>query len=171
MSELDELRRLLGEPAPRPHSPSDWAEVEKYLGSSLPTDYKAFMDAYGSGIISEELVVFHPQGSTPLLPHMCEIHERASRSRKRRPDDFPHPFHPEENGLIHWGYDFGGDEHFFLPCSPDPNQWKVVTAVHGSSCVTFDGAFLAFILDFVTNLQFMDEAGNIGPATPSFESA
>ncbi|MEU9088489.1 hypothetical protein [Streptomyces sp. NPDC048357] len=171
MTELGELKRLWGEPAPRLHTSSDWAEVENYLGSSLPSDYEAFMDVYASGIISEELMVFHPHGSTPLLPRMCEIHARASRSRERRPGDFPHPFHPEEAGLVYWGYDFGGDEHFFMPCSPDPNQWKVVTAVHGSSCVTFDGPSVAFVLDFVKNLQFMDEAGNIGPATPSFEPA
>lgn len=45
-------------------------------------------------------------------------------------------------------------------CSPDPNQWKIVTAVHGSSCVTFDGSSVGFALDFITNRQFMDEAGN-----------
>ncbi|MFI5634005.1 hypothetical protein ACIA8E_32465 [Streptomyces sp. NPDC051664] len=74
-------------------------------------------------------------------------------------------------GLILWGRDYGGGDHFFLPCNLDPDQWKIVTAVHGSGRVTFDGPFInfVFVLDFVKNLQFMDEAGNIGPAAPSFE--
>lgn len=170
MAASDDLRALLGQPRARKSSPSDWAEVEDHLGSLLPSDYKAFMDAYGAGVISDELLVLHPQGPHPLLQHMRERHERWRASRELRPEDLPHPFHPEPGGLIYWGRDFGGDDHFFMPCGVDPDQWKIVTAVHGSSCVTFDGPFTAFVLDFVRNLQFMDEAGTIGPATPSFEA-
>ncbi len=47
--------------------PDDWVEVEKYVGSSLPGDFKTFLDAYGTGLICGELVVFHPQGARPLL--------------------------------------------------------------------------------------------------------
>lgn len=169
MAGLDELQQLLGTPAPRQQSPDDWVEVENYLGSPLPRDFKAFMDAYGTGAISDELVVFHPQGSSPLLERMRGIHERFAEWRERHPEDFPYPLHPEPGGLISWGYDHGGDEHFFLPCDPDPDRWKIVTMAHEEGCETFDGPFTDFIVAFVEELEFMDEDGNIGPATPSFK--
>ncbi|OIJ94479.1 hypothetical protein BIV25_23105 [Streptomyces sp. MUSC 14] len=170
MAGHDELQQLLGAPAPRQPSPEDWAEVENYIGSPLPSDFKAFLDTYGAGVISEELVVFHPRGSSPLLERMRSIHERFAARRERGPDDFPHPFHPEPGGLISWGYDYGGDEHFFLPCHPDPDRWKIVTMAHEEGCETFDGPFADFIVAFMERLEFMDEDGNIRPATPSFES-
>ncbi|MEU9455824.1 SMI1/KNR4 family protein [Streptomyces sp. NPDC048277] len=170
MAELEELKEFLGAPTPRRWSADDWTAVESYIGSPLPSDFKAFMDAYGTGVIAEELVVFHPHGSSPLLDRMVRIHESFTESRARRPDDFPHPFHPEAGGLISWGYDYGGDEHFFLPCDPDPDHWKIITMAHEEGCEVFDGPFTDFILAFVERLEFMDEDGNIGPALPSFEA-
>ncbi|MET9852224.1 hypothetical protein ABZY57_04630 [Streptomyces sp. NPDC006450] len=67
MAGLDELVQLFGLPAARETSPDDWSEVENHLGSALPGDFKAFLDAYGTGAICGELVVFHPLGSSPLL--------------------------------------------------------------------------------------------------------
>ncbi|WP_146206992.1 SMI1/KNR4 family protein [Streptomyces tirandamycinicus] len=170
MAALEALKQLLGMPLPRRWSPDDWTEVESYVGSPMPSDFKAFLDTYGTGVIAEELVVFHPHGSSPLLERMRRIHESFAGSRERRPDDFPHPFHPEPGGLISWGYDYGGDEHFFLPCNPDPDRWTIVTMAHEEGCATFDGSFTEFITAFMERLEFMDEDGNIGPAVPSFES-
>ncbi len=198
MSVLDELRALLGEPVDRQVAPppGDWSEVEEYVGSALPVDFKAFLDAYGSGAVSGELAVFHPRGSSPLLERMRETHQMFTARWERalsegRSDHVPYPFHPEPGGLISWGYDQSGDEHFFLPCDPDPDRWKVVTMVHEEGCVTFDGTFSAFVLAFVQRLLDVDRyhgidpdaleylepedleelvaAGEIGPVQPSFE--
>ncbi|MER5582930.1 hypothetical protein [Streptomyces asoensis] len=51
MSSLDELRALLGEPVGQEAHSRDWDEVEQYVGSALPSDFKAFLDAYGSGTV------------------------------------------------------------------------------------------------------------------------
>ncbi|MEU6352265.1 hypothetical protein ABZ896_23565 [Streptomyces sp. NPDC047072] len=196
MTPLEELRSLLGAPPGRRPRPDDWADVEHHLGSALPADFKAFLDAYGSGVISGELVVFHPGGSTPLLERMRKTHQRFAGRRARAFGDgdtghVPHPFHPEPGGLISWGYDHSGDEHFFLPCDPDPGRWKIVTMAHEEGCETFDGPFSGFVLAFVRQLLDVDPyhgvepealeflepedlaelaaAGEIGPVQPSFE--
>ncbi|MEU8689886.1 SMI1/KNR4 family protein [Streptomyces sp. NPDC048665] len=196
MSSLDELQALLGAPVGRPSNPDDWNEVEQYVGSALPSDFKTFLNAYGSGSISGELVVFHPHGSSPLLERMRRTHQMFTERRDRSlsmgdSEHLPYPFHPEPGGLISWGYDHSGDEHFFLPCGPDPDRWKVVTMVHEEGCETFDGPFSAFALAFVRRLLDMDRyhgiepealeylepedleelvaAGEIGPVQPSFE--
>ncbi|MFF4393979.1 hypothetical protein ACFY0G_45950 [Streptomyces sp. NPDC001552] len=196
MSSLDELRALLGESAHWQSSPDDWTEVEQHVGSALPSDFKAFLNAYGTGVISGELVVFHPRGTSPLLERMRKTHgvfaERRDRALGRGDTEhIPYPFHPEPGGLISWGYDYSGDEHFFLPCDPDPDRWKIVTMAHGEGCETFDGPFSGFTLAFVRRLLDVDRyhgiepealkflkpedleelvtAGEIGPVQPSFE--
>ncbi len=158
---------------PRSSSPEDWQEVEQYVGSALPADFKAFLDAYGSGAICDELTVFHPRGSSPLLERMRATHRVFAERRESAlgagdTEDIPYPFHPEPGGLISWGCDPSGDEHFFLPCDPDPDRWKVVTMVHEVGCETFDGPFAAFALDFVRQLTEADPAEDIDPDVLEF---
>ncbi|WP_256258182.1 SMI1/KNR4 family protein [Streptomyces mirabilis] len=196
MSSLDELKALLGRPSHRQPNPDDWDEVEQHIGSALPSDFKTFLNAYGSGVISGELAVFHPRGSSPLLKRMHKTHQMFTERRDRAlsrgdAEHVPYPFRPEPGGLISWGYDYSGDEHFFLPCDPDPEHWKIVTMLHEEGCETFDGPFSSFALAFVRRLLDVDRyhgiepealeflepedleelvvAGEIGPVQPSFE--
>lgn len=191
MAGLDDLVQLFGLPPAREPSPDDWAEVENYLGSALPGDFKAFLDAYGTGAICGELVVFHPLGSSPLLDRMRKIHESFGQSWRRDSDEYPFRFHPASGGLISWGYDYSGDEHFFWPCDPNPDRWKIVTNINGADPEIFDGPFTDFVLAFIKRLRDVDphhgidpdllgflepedlnelaERGEIGPAEPSFE--
>jgi len=80
------LQSLLGEPSHRETAPDDWNEIERYVGSALPGDFKTFLDAYGSGVISGELVVFHPRGSSPLLERMLKTHALFTERRNRNLD-------------------------------------------------------------------------------------
>jgi hypothetical protein len=191
MGGLDGLVSLFGSPAARERSPEDWVEVEDYVGSALPSDFKAFLDAYGTGVICGELVVFHPRGSSPLLTRMRKIHESFGQSWRREADAYPFRFHPEPGGLVSWGYDYSSDEHFFWPCDPEPDRWKVVTNINGAEPEVFDGPFTDFVLSFVKRLRDVDpyhgidpnalellepedlnelaERGEIGPVNPSFE--
>lgn len=168
MTDLDELMQLFSPPPSRRPRADDWAEVESYIGSALPSDFKAFLDVYGTGVISQELVVFHPRGTSPLLARMRQIHESYGRSRQRHPDGRPYPFHPEPGGLISWGYDYSGDEHFFLPCDPDPDRWKIVTMVHEIGVDVFDGPFTGFVLAFVDRLRNVDRLHGLDPAALEF---
>ncbi|MFJ5120402.1 MULTISPECIES: hypothetical protein [unclassified Kitasatospora] len=139
----------------------------------MPSDFKTFLDAYGSGVVSGEPVVFHPRGSSPLLERMTKTHQTFSERRRRalgRGDSqrFPYGFHPEPGGLISWGDDHGGDEHFFLPCDSDPDRWKIVTMVHEEGCETFDGSFSSFALTFVKRLFEVDPYHGVDPEALEF---
>ncbi|WP_234376783.1 SMI1/KNR4 family protein [Streptomyces sp. TP-A0356] len=94
---MDDLLELFGQPPAREPSPEDWAEVEDYLGSALSSDFKAFLDTYGTGVFCGELVVFHPRGSSPLLTRMRmrKIHESFGQSWRRDSDEYPFRFHPD----------------------------------------------------------------------------
>ncbi|WP_030723270.1 hypothetical protein [Streptomyces sp. NRRL F-2580] len=103
MTGLDDLVRLFGPPPVRDPSPDGWAEVEGYVGSTLPGDFKVFLDAldaYGTGLICGELVVFRPRGSSPLLDRMRKIHESFGQSWRRDPERYPFRFQPAPGGLI-----------------------------------------------------------------------
>ena len=106
-------------------------------------------------------------------------------------EDCPYPFRPEPGGLISWGYDHSGDEHFFLPCDAEPGKWKILAMIHEIGCETFDGSFSDFVLPFVQRrldvdryhgidqdaLEFLEPedleelvaSGGIGPTRPSSE--
>lgn len=196
MAPLDELQALLGVPADKPAGTDNWIELEQHVGSALPCDFKAFLDMYGTGVISGELVVFHPRGTTPLLERMRETNRRFTQRRDRAIhagdlEDCPYPFHPEPGGLISWGYDHSGNEHFFHPCDADPERWQIVTMVHESGCETFPGPFSGFVRSFLERLSQVDPyhgidpdaleylepedldelaaTGEIGPVPPSFK--
>lgn len=168
MAGLDDLVALFGPPPARESSPEDWAEVEDYVGSALPRDFKAFLDAYGTGVICGELVVFHPRGSSPLLARMRKIHDSFGRSWRGDPDAYPFRFHPEPGGLVSWGYDYSGDEHFFWPCAPEPDRWKVVTNINGADPEVFDGSFTEFVLRFAKRLCDVDPEHGIDPEALEF---
>lgn len=170
MSPLDELTALLGAPDPV-CAPADWTETESHLGTALPGDYKAFVDAYGPGAVCDELVAFHPDAPSALLPRMRRTHALFAARRERAGGDLrdhPHPFHPEPGGLISWGYDPSGDEHFFLPCDPDPARWKIVTMVHEVGCTTFNGSFSAFVLAFVREWSAAHRYPGVDPEVLEF---
>lgn len=122
---------------------------------------------------------------------MRKIHETFGQSWRRDSAEYPFRFHPASGGLISWGYDYSGDEHFFWPCDPEPNRWKIVTNINGADPEVFDGPFTDFVLTFVKRLRDVDphhgidpdlleflepeelnelaERGEIGPVKPSFE--
>ncbi|MGL6237058.1 MAG: hypothetical protein ACRC20_17170 [Segniliparus sp.] len=58
MTALEGLARLIPPPSRAPTV--DWPQYERDFGRGLPTDYKQFIDAYGSVEISELLIVLGP---------------------------------------------------------------------------------------------------------------
>lgn len=84
MSAPAESRALLGARVRRSHGTAGRDEGERYVGSALPRDFTAFLDTYGNGVVCGELVVWHPEGSSPLLPRMEATHRMfAARPRQR----------------------------------------------------------------------------------------
>ncbi|MFD9411638.1 hypothetical protein ACFWBN_32085 [Streptomyces sp. NPDC059989] len=66
-------------------------------------------------------------------------------------------------GLISWGYDYSGDEHFFWSCDADPDRWKIVTNINGADPEVFAGAFTDFVIAFVKRLRDVDPHHRIDP--------
>lgn len=125
---------LLKELLPPPESPSglhrSWQIVESALGLTLPTDYKRFIDTWGSGCISPSggefgtIVIWNLRA----VPNVLNWVTTATR---RYDDDeisgTQHPFrgYPNQNGLLAWATTPDGD---FLNwhVNGKPNDWEIV---------------------------------------------
>jgi hypothetical protein len=59
---LERLGQLLPPPEDpvEPGRPDGWAAVEAALGTGLPSDFKAFTERYGSGMVDDFLYLFNP---------------------------------------------------------------------------------------------------------------
>ncbi|MGW7639234.1 SMI1/KNR4 family protein [Streptomyces decoyicus] len=66
MNELNRLQQLCPSPDPSP-SPIEWTAVENALGTQLPSDYKKFVERYGSGSFKDFLSVLQPNAAHEAL--------------------------------------------------------------------------------------------------------
>jgi hypothetical protein len=57
---LGKLVKILPPPKKPVEAHGDWRKAEAKLGTSLPDDYKTFIEAYGTGAISYELRILSP---------------------------------------------------------------------------------------------------------------
>jgi SMI1-KNR4 cell-wall/Ankyrin repeats (3 copies) len=106
----------------------DWSRAEKTLGVKLPSDYKEFIDRYGSGEFAGFFLVFNPFSKTINLLDKFETLGASYRdSHDSDPDNFPLAMFPEVPGMIPWGHDTNGHTYFWLVKNKKtPDEWTIV---------------------------------------------
>ncbi|MGW9028365.1 SMI1/KNR4 family protein [Streptomyces sp. NPDC055722] len=125
VNQFETLAAKLSNPR-RSTSLVDWREVEQRLGSSLPSDYKAFMENFGTGTYCDLRIVGPgAPGEFEMFGLLGRQRIRASRSRL---DEWAPPFYPEPGGVISWGETADGWTCGWAPTSVDPNVWGIVQA-------------------------------------------
>jgi hypothetical protein len=144
--------------APPPENPSDpgkgkdWTEIETSLGTALPTDYKEFIDLFGTGELAGSIWVYNPfavdqeRNANNLLVRVREV-LNIWRSRRTRTGDegYPYTLYPEPSGLLPWGHVDTGDE-LFWQTSGDPEQWVVVVSeARGPGFERFEASMTGFL--------------------------
>src|SRR4051812_27468261 len=111
---LKKLLKLV-EPPSKPvnvGSQADWQRVEKEIGTALPSDYKAFIDAYGSGQFGHFYWIYSPfsvSDRTDLLVRIRELCERYQNDHEEDRRRYPFPAYPQQPGLLPWGHDDNGN--------------------------------------------------------------
>lgn len=120
----------------------DWTEVEESLGLALPTDYKDYINLYGTGELAGCIWVYNPFAGShhnnllaqvrALLntwrptPRVGEILNMGTDTRVGfGAIEFPYPLYPEPGGLLPWGHVDNGAE-LFWQTSGSPEKWTVV---------------------------------------------
>jgi HEAT repeat protein len=153
--ELDALVSVMPAPAvPLDPGRSDgWPWIERQVGLRLPSDYKAFIAAYGSGRVAEFLGVFNPFSDNPhvRLPVAAEANHKIYREI-RTFEHIPFPIHPEPGGLFSWGQTDNGDVMFWVTDPPDePDRWAIaISEVRGPGWFRHPGPLVRFLHEWLT---------------------
>ncbi|MGH4033478.1 SMI1/KNR4 family protein [Actinomycetota bacterium Odt1-20B] len=122
----------------RPPAPVavDWAAVERWLGLTLPDDYKRLADAHGPLDFGEYLWIHVPCAEESRFDYgewLRETHRETRIAARRLPDAERPAVHPEPGGLLAWGTSRGGDTLYWdTSASADPNAWTVVVRHQGA---------------------------------------
>jgi hypothetical protein len=127
---LDDLTRVVEPPASPLERPSAerWSEAEAALNLQLPDDYKALVDAYGSGMFNDFLLVFVPFSGNKninLLEVQRPIMDAYRTMAQQGSDAARYPAYPDEGGLFPWARTDNGDV-FYWRTEGEPDSWPTV---------------------------------------------
>lgn len=103
--------------------PARWSEFETELDTSLPSDYKAFVDTYGAGSLGDLIHVFTPFAVVGAYNFRLRSAEILDEDRRFR-GDWPHALFPDPGGLLPWGVSDHGHTMYWI-VGEDPDSWTI----------------------------------------------
>jgi hypothetical protein len=150
---------------PPPETPGDpflgsWRDIEAKLGTALPSDYKAFVRAYGRGQFMEYIWIWTPGAWAPhdrlesMAPTILKL--------LREDEYFTFPLWPRPGGLLPFGSTLDGD-YLAWVTDGSPEAWRVTVLDRGMG---FEEAheYNCDLTDFLAGVA----TGEIDP--PSFQT-
>lgn len=100
---IEEFEKLVTPPDEAIGLDRSWESVEDEIGTRLPSDYKAFIDRYGSGILCGEIYVWNyrdiSQFGQPLLNVLCGSGSVIEGYSEVEVNEH-WPYFPEAGGLL-----------------------------------------------------------------------
>jgi SMI1-KNR4 cell-wall len=153
MTDVDSLISTL-KPQSQKFAPIQWVSIEQQLQATLPSDYKLFVEAFGSGALDDFLRVLSPnnQNIHEDFTLKGEVLLRAYRSQRESfPAVFNRPTYPEPNGLLPWGYTIDGDTLFWRT-SRLPERWTICLfdSIH-DVWLDYDCSFSEFLMGLLNH--------------------
>lgn len=133
---------------------TEWPEIEKLLGTSLPTDYKEYINTYGTGQIAHFVSPYNPFSKTSFRNLLKQAPNQVDILRGIK-EEFgeavcPYPLFPEPSGLLPWGATGNGNILFWL-MSGTPDEWCVVLSEgRGPGFEQYDESMTDFIAKLLT---------------------
>jgi hypothetical protein len=138
MSDLDDLRALLGAPSYR--GPAfDWEAASGAVGARIPNDFRALVDAVGPGRIGGDLVLLAPGAPDPDYDQIALHRERRAGldaiwedEAEDPPEERSKPAVFDEPGVepVLWAYsELGYYLHWVAKSGEDPASWQIALDV------------------------------------------
>lgn len=149
MKVLDELLKVLPPPKRPFQNQGDWTAVEAAIGLQLPSDYKAFIAAYGRGTINNCLEIESPFGMKEDVrtwwTNMAALYDDVAEY-----EPLPYPIYPQSGGLLPFGT--LGDVHILnWRTTGPPEQWPFVYYHRSEGFIEVKGlTAVDFVLEAVT---------------------
>lgn len=150
--------------------PTAWVEVERSLGTSLPSDYKDFIRTYGLGQVADFLCVLTPFSDNPNVNLSLQIEQQLSALRELHAagESAPYPLFPATGGIMPFAITDNGDVlHWETNGAPD--AWRVV--VNDARSPMYE-VYNAGMTTFLAGLFSPDFSSSILPRglTPEFRA-
>jgi hypothetical protein len=124
-----------------------WARVERKLHLTLPTDWRDFALAYGSGYFGDRITVLNP-----LAPRFGKVFGKycASVDLIREVIGLPYEVYPRNPGLLIWGNDDNGNKMFWLT-EGEPDEWPIVLRTREGEYETWQMPMSTFLARALSN--------------------
>ncbi|MGW5261780.1 SMI1/KNR4 family protein [Microbispora sp. NPDC004025] len=125
---LNKLIALVPPPAEPIHGETAWEAVFAELGTSLPADFVALVDRYGSCYFGEWLSVADPRsaaGGESFADAARYVGDQYREFRKEWPSWYPLAAWPEPGGFLKWGSTDNSDLIGWLT-EGEPEAWPVI---------------------------------------------
>jgi hypothetical protein len=145
-----ELQRLMPAPARAALVPTDrdWQEAERALGITLPSDYRDFLCAYGSGRVDDFLEIFNPASPheynnlVECWKQQREVFEYMQKGGMPLSFDL----FPATPGLLPIGQTDNGDTIFYV-VRGEPAAWAIaVLESRGRDVKVFEMSLTSFLV-------------------------
>ncbi len=104
---------------------SDWLRTEKKLGLTLPSDFREFVDSYGSGSLGGFFWIWNPYLDN-FIEYVNEICEIDRRLQEQFPEHYPEHIYPERPGFLPCASDDNGNYYGWLT-SYEPDDWTFMS--------------------------------------------
>jgi len=108
-------------PQSSPYKSASWKRVEQLLETTLPHDYKTFVELYGNGLICGAIRIHNP------FSGYGDWFEAVLGMYRKMREVFPYSLYPELNGLLPFGGTKNGGLHLMWQTTgANPDNWSVV---------------------------------------------
>ena len=124
---LEELKRIVRPPEQplETGSAADWRAAEERFGGSFPSDYRRFIETYGTVCIGKVLYVLNMLTQFDDALFQLESNRFVYDDDDSLQDWFPFAFHPETPGLFPCGRNLDGTSYFYWITAGPPDEWPV----------------------------------------------
>jgi hypothetical protein len=156
MSDLDDIRDLLGV-QPYRRTPTDWEAASQALGASIPSDFRALVNAFGPGLIGNDTVLLQPYATDKNYDQVL-VHQERMRGLEiiwedeedDDPEDQTKPLIFNEPGVrpVLWAYSsLGYYLHWAARRDTDPASWQIaLESARGEDWEFHAGTATSFLL-------------------------
>jgi hypothetical protein len=105
-----------------------WQSFEKQLGLTLPSDYRDFVFAYGSGLFARFYRIYNPFSNSEWINLRSSVQRTCGwilETKRDWPDHVPYDIYPACPGLLPFGNDENGNNYYWLT-KGSPDSWPVI---------------------------------------------
>ncbi|MEV0028639.1 hypothetical protein [Nocardia sp. NPDC050793] len=132
----------------------DWIAVERIYGTSLPTDYRAFVAAFGSGMIEQMVAIFIPvvSAAEPRMLKVSRLSEAALTADEVNQWALADRGRYRLEDLLIWGGTAAADTLCWITTDPDPDRWPVAVYSRGDlEWSVYPCGMAEFLLELLRN--------------------